>query len=155
MVLLQSGWPLVRCIPLGRDIMWQSVTTSVRLTFGQMYPHRWSFGLGWHLIRLWVRLTFGEMYHLPRQTSCGEVYYYFGSDWHFVRSSVQVDLWSDVPPTDEALGQIDIWSDFGSGWPLVRCTPLPGRPPVVKCITNLGQVDILSDLQFRLTFGQM
>ena len=27
----------------------------------------------------------------------------------------QVDIWSDVPPQDEALGQVDIWSEFRSG----------------------------------------
>ena len=41
-------------------------------------------------MRLFVRLTFGQ-------------------------ALGQVDIWSDIPPQDEAFGQVDIWSDFGSG----------------------------------------
>ena len=129
-LLLQSGWPLVRCIPLQKHLVAKCVTT-----------------LG------------------------------------------QVDLWSDLPTTNEASGGVEIWSDFGSGWPVVRCTLSPGRdllwPSVLllwvkltfcqifrsgfalvrctlwwrhlvaKCVTTLGQSDILSDLWVRLTFHKI
>ena len=55
-------------------------------------------------VRSWVRLTFGEMYshrqgHLMAKcdTTFGQVF------------------WLDIPPTGEASGQVDIWSNFGSG----------------------------------------
>ena len=44
---------------------------------------------------------FGQMYPLV-ETCSGQVWYYFG----------QADLWSDGPPLDEAVGQVDISSDF-------------------------------------------
>ena len=61
-----------------RDIFWPSVTTSVRLTFGQAYPP---------MIKLWVRLTFSQASgqadlwsDIPKsppfaETSCGQVCY--------------------------------------------------------------------------------
>ena len=155
------------------------------------------------------------------ETSCGQLCYYFGSGWHFLRSSGQGNLWSDVPPSrhdvaklDTTLGQVDIWSGlpvrltfgqmnplhgdllwpsmlllwvrltfyqiFRSGWPLDRCIchrwsfgsgwhlvrlwvrltfgqiyPSPRQILLLaKYVTTLGQVDILSDLQARLTFNK-
>ena len=133
--IIGSGWPLVRCSPRQRHLMAKCVTTSVRLTSGQTYPQDealgqvdiWSdFGSGWPLVtctpkmRLWVRLTFSQT----------------GSGWPLVRCTprqrhlmakcvtTSVRLTSgQTYPQDEALGQVDIWSDFGSGWPLVTCTP--------------------------------
>ena len=85
-------WTLVRCAP-SRDILWPSVILLwISLPFGQMYPPGWGFGSGWIL----VRLTFGQMY--PWQTSCDQVWYYFGSVWHLVRSPGQDDIWSDITP---------------------------------------------------------
>ena len=83
----RSDWPLVRYPHRMR--LW------VRLTFGQTL----------------VRLTFGQMYHLA-ETSCGQVWYYFGSVWHLVRTLGEVDIWSDIPPPGWGLR---------SGWNLVRC----------------------------------
>ena len=43
----------------------------------------------------------------------------------FKFSDVLFALKWDRPPIDEALGQVDIYCQiFGSGWHLVRCTPL-------------------------------
>ena len=120
-------------IPPGRNILWPSV------------------------ILLWVSLTSGQTYPEAGK-SCSQVWYYFGSGWHLVRSLGQVDIWSDISPgrgilwpsvilpwVRLAFGQI-----FGSGWHLVRHIPRQ-RHLVAKCDTTLGQVDIWSDLQLRLT----
>ena len=61
------------------------------------------------------------------ETSCGQVWYYFG----------QADLWSDVPPVPNPL------------MPVPPNNPHPHPPPqqrhlVAKCVTTLG----------RLTFNQ-
>ena len=77
----------------------------------------------------------------------------FGSGWHL----------SDVPPGRDILWpsmilllvRLTFGQIFGSGWPLVRCTPSPGRHLVAKSDTTLGQVDIWSNLWVTLTFGQM
>ena len=62
-LLLLSGWPLVRCTgqmyPLPETSCGQVCYSAVRLISGQMYPQRWGFGSGWHLVRLWVRPTVG------------------------------------------------------------------------------------------------
>ena len=153
----ESVWYLVRFsgqddiwsdVPPGRDILWPKCDTTLdqvdiwshfwdRLTFGQIYlPGRDILWSG--VILLWVRLTFGQI---------------FGSGWHLVRCTSQQKhlvapsvllLWVSL-----TFGQI-----FGSGWHLVRCTPRQ-RHLVAKCVTTLGQFDIWSDLQVRLTFGQM
>ena len=47
-----------------------------------------------------------SFFHLVRRT---QNRWGFRSGWHFVRSSGQADLWSDIPPP----------SGFGSGWHLV------------------------------------
>ena len=81
----------------------------VRVTFGQMCPLQ---------VRLWFRLTFSKTLGQPdlssdvppAETSCGQVWYYFGSSWHLVRSLGQGDLSQKYPPG---------WG-FGSGWHLLR-----------------------------------
>ena len=65
-------------VPTGRDVMWPSV------------------------ILLQVRLTFGQMYPLV-ETSWGQVWYYFRSGLHLVRSLGQVNIWLDVPPIQRQL----------------------------------------------------
>ena len=40
---------------------------------------------------------------------------------------------------DKVLGQVDIWSDFRSGWHLVKCTPQDDA---------FGEIDIWSDLDW-------
>ena len=59
------------------------------------------------------------------------------------------------PPADEASSQVDIWSDFGSGWPLVRCAPQAETFCGQVCyyfgsglnfVISLGQVDLWSDV---------
>ena len=90
-VLLQAGWPLVRCTSPG-NFSWPSVLllwsdwSLVRCTpqaetscgqvcynIGQAEPlvtctptQRSGFGSGWHLVRLLVMLTFGQMYMPPK-----------------------------------------------------------------------------------------
>ena len=158
---------------LGQLDIWSDLW--VMLTFGETYlPPRQR-----HLVTkcdttlgqldiwsdLWVMLTFGETYPPTQtETSCDQVWYYFGSAWYLVRSLGQADLWSDVLPGqrhlmakfDTALGQLDIWSDL---WVMLTFgeTYLPPRQRhlVTKCDTTLGQLDIWSDLWVRLTFGQM
>ena len=84
----------------------KGVTTSVGLTFGQMYPQA--------------------------VTSCGPVCCYFGPDWHLVRQLGQVDLCSHVPLDTDILWpsvillqvRLTLGQTFGSGSTLVRCTPL-------------------------------
>ena len=75
------------------------------------YPPQLGFGSGWHLVMLLVRLTFGQM-HPPAETCGGQVYCYF----------CQVDLWSDVAPWQTSGGHVCYY--LCSVWPLVRCTPL-------------------------------
>ena len=121
---------------LGQLDIWSDLW--VRLTFGQMC----SLGrdISWlSLILLWVSLAFSQIFgscwplvrHTPTQaeTSCDQVWYYFGSAWYLVRSLGQADLWSDVLP-----GQRHLMAKFD---------------------TALGQLDIWSDLWVMLTFGQM
>ena len=81
----------------------------------------------------------------------------------------------DVSPTDEALGQVDIWLDVRSGWPLVSYTPardilwpsvillqvrlicghFGSGWPLVRCTPNRDMLwPIVILLQVRLTFGQ-
>ena len=112
-------------------------------------------------IRLQERLTFGQTSDqvdlwsdVPPQaeTSCGQVWYYFGSGWHLVRCTpgrdilwpsvillwVRLTFWSDLcvrltfgqmdPQTETSYGQV--WYCNGSDWHLVR---------------PLGQVDIWSE----------
>ena len=81
----------------------------------QMDPHRSHFRSGLHfcqifrsglpLVRCTPRMRLQVGWHLVRpnplaETSFGQVWYYCGLDW------------SHIPPTGEALCQIDIWSDF-------------------------------------------
>ena len=49
-------------------------------------------------------------------------------------------------PQDEPLGQIDIWSDFRSGWHLVRFTSQDDASGQVDICQTSGQVDIWSDV---------
>ena len=124
-LLLPSGWPLVRCTPRQRHLVAKCVTTSIRLTFSQMYPQAetccgqmcyyfsqvdlWSDvppgrDILWPNVLLlqsgWplVRCTRGE-------TCCGQMCHYFS----------QVGLWSDVPPQAETSCS-HVWYYFGSGW---------------------------------------
>ena len=60
---------------------------------------------------LWLRLTCGQMYQpLPPITPCPQ-------ERHLVARS------------DTTVGQVDIWSAFGSSGPMIRCTPTPMPPP--------------------------
>ena len=68
-------------------------------------------------------------------TSCGQVCYYFS----------QVDLWSDLPPLGEALGQVDIFVRSSGQVGMWSDVPPGQRHLVAKCVTSL----------FRLVFGQM
>ena len=52
LVLLQAGWPLVRCTPRQGHLVAKCATILVRLTSGHMYPLP--------KIRLWVRFTSGK-----------------------------------------------------------------------------------------------
>ena len=128
----RSGWPLVNVPPPGWAFRsgWHLVILWVRLTFGQMYPlgealgqvdiwsdfgsgwpliictPRWGFGSGWHLVRLKFRLTFGQCASRMRS----------GSSWHLIKLTIRLAFGQMYPP-NEALGQVDIWSDFQwDGW---------------------------------------
>ena len=68
-------------------------------------------------------------------TSCGQVYYYFG----------QVDLWSDVPPVGEALSDIDIFIRSSGQADLWSDGPPGQRHLVAQCFTTSA----------RLTSGHM
>ena len=110
-----SFLPLVRWTPL-----WMKLR--VRLTF---------------LSDLWVRWTFGQMY-LPLGEALDQVDI-------FVRSLGQTDLWSDVPPIGEVLGQVrslgqaELWSDV---------PPTIGKAlsQVDIFVRSLGQTDLWSDV---------
>ena len=76
-----------------------------------------------------ARMTIGQMYLLPSRQK------------HLVAKCVTtlVRLTSGhryPPPTDQALGQVEIWSGFWSCWPSVRCTPQ--RHLVAKWDTTSG-----------------
>ena len=59
----------------------------------------------------------------------------------------QVDLWSDVPPRMRFQVRLTFLSDFGPAWPLVRCNPLGwGFGSGWHFFQTLGQVDIWSDV---------
>ena len=82
----------------------------VRLTFGQMYPMKrplvakcvTTLGQVDILSDLQVRLTFGQMYPHSRDILCPSVIL-LRVRLTLVRSSGQVDLWLDVPPTGRHL----------------------------------------------------
>ena len=71
----------------------------------------------------------------------------------------QVDIWSDVPP-DEALWQVAIWSDVPSRWGfgtcchLVRCTPSEASGQV-DILSDFRSGWHLVRLWVKLTYGQM
>ena len=156
-LLLQSGWLLVRCTPQGwgfgsgwhlvrldqadlwsdvppcRDILWPSVYTTALQS-------------GWPLVRhtphqrhlvgkcyYFSQVDLGSDMYPQAETSCGQLCDYFS----------QVDLWSDIPPRMRLWVRLT-FSHFGSGQPLVRCTPRQ-RHLVAKCVTTF----------VRLTSGQM
>ena len=168
MLLLWSGWPLVRHtpmimlevrLPFSQTYLWSDVPPTIRLKVRLTFSQADLWSVIPSMIRLWVRLTFSQ-------------------------ASGQTDLWSDVPPQ---LG-------FRSGWHLVRLTfgqmyPHWQRHLLGKCVTTLvrltsgqmyplaetssgqvcycfGQADLWSDIPpwlclrsgchlVRLTFGQM
>ena len=83
----------------------------------QVDPSGLHYGSGWHLVRcIPPGLGFRWGWHVVRLGQAD-----FWSDvpprsslWvrlTFSQTSGQTDLWSDIPP-DEALGQVDIWSDW-------------------------------------------
>ena len=102
-----------------------------------MSPPGWGFRSCWHLVRPWIRLACYQMY-LQTETSCGQVWYYFGSVWHFGQTS----------------GQVDIWSDLWVRIHLVRCTPQI-KTSCGQVWYYFGSVWNLSYLQVRVTFGQI
>ena len=121
----RPGWLFVRYsgqLDLSSDIPPQDELW-VRMTFVQMYPPGRDI-LWASIIWLQIRLTFGETY--PR--------WGFRSGWPLVRCTSQ----------DEASGQVNIWSDIWSGWPLV-CTPWQ-RHLMAKSDTTSGQADLWSDI---------
>ena len=108
----------------------------------------WSDILPW--IRLWVRLIFlsdlqvrlifGQMYP-PIAEALGQVDI-------FVRSSGQVDLWSDLPPVETFHGQVWYYIEQAVlGWPLVRCTLQDQASGQVDIFVRpSGQSDLWSDI---------
>ena len=81
----------------------------------------------WHLVSPWVRLTCGQTY-LPVETSSSKEWYYFRSAWHLVNLWFRLTFGQMYPQYRHLVvkggttsGQLNIWSAFGSGWPLVRC----------------------------------
>ena len=78
----------------------------------------------------------------PVEASSGQEWYYFRSAWHLVSLCVRLTFSQMYTPTlchpveassskgDTTLGQLDIWSAFGSGWPLIRCNPYAPFPLV-------------------------
>ena len=105
---------------LGQVDLWSDVPPRmrlwVRLTFGQTFGQAdlWSGVLPdrdilWlSVLLLQVRLTFVR--HTPPQWG-------FRSGCHLVRLHVRMTFGQMYPSQDEASAQVDIWSDFGSGWP--------------------------------------
>ena len=75
-----------------------------------MYPPGSGFGSGWYFCQIFrsgwplVRCTPKIMLWVKLRSTFGHT---FG----------QADLWSDIPPKDQGSGQVDIWSQFGSGCP--------------------------------------
>ena len=96
-------------LPRQKHLVTKCVTTSVRLTCGQMYPQTDILWPSMILLNLWVRLTFGQMYpHRQR---------YLVAKCDTTVPLGQFDLWSDVPPQAEtSYGQV--WYYFRSGWPV-------------------------------------
>ena len=124
-LLLWSGWPLVRCTPT------ETTCGQVCYYFGQMYPPQLGFGSGWHLVRFLVRLTSVRCTPWQRQlvAKC-------------VTTLVRLISGQMYPP-----GRDILWPSvllLLSGWPLVRCTPWQ-RYLVAKCVTTC----------VRLISGQM
>ena len=140
----------------------------VRLTFGQMYPHRGEvlgqvdifqiFGSGWPFVRctpptvrlqirltclsvLQVRLTFGQMYPHSLSEASGHVDI-------FSDLKCQADLWSDVPYgqrhlvskfyTTACLCQAHLWSDVSPS------SEASGQADVF--VRSLDQADLWSDI---------
>ena len=127
----------------------RSKTPTVFCTKSMEPPCTWGFGSGWHFCQI-----FRSGWPLVRWTPLGGAKCYY---------CTQVDLWSDVPPRQrhlvakcvtisvrlisgqmdppgDALGWVDIFQIFGSGWPLVRWTP----PQETSC----GQVLLFGQVSF-------
>ena len=156
MLLLQSGWPLVRHTP-SRDILWLSVLLLqsdwplvrlpptirlwVRLTFSQAssQPDLWSDVPPWQrhvvakCVTASVRITSGWMY--PK------LWLGFGSSWHLVMLLVKLTLGQMYPPAETCGGQVccyfcqfDLWSDVPNRdiwW--AKCVTFGQGWPVVRC----------------------
>ena len=71
--------------------------------------HEWYYcRSAWHLLSLWVRLMFGQMYPPPHHP-----YAHPHSQYRHL-----------VAKSGITSGQFDIWSAFGSGWPVYSRVPL-------------------------------
>ena len=108
-----------------------------------------------------------SFFHLVRRT---QNRWGFRSGWHFVRSSGQADLWSDIPPPSGfgsgwhlvtfwvrlTFGQMYTpWSGFGSGWHLVTLWISLTFGQVYLPRSAFGSGWYLVTLWVRLTFGQV
>ena len=69
-------------------------------------------------MRLWVRLTLSQPLGQVDIWSDVPPWDEALGQADIWSDSLQADVWSDVPP-GQVLGQVDIWSEFG----LVRCAP--------------------------------
>ena len=131
-----SGWPLVRWTP-SYVRLWSGL--HFHQIFGSCWPlvrwtplpHRWDFGSGWHFWQI-----FGSGWLLVSWTP-----------WQrnllakCVTTSVRLTS-GQMYPQDEASCQVDIYSDYGSGWPLVRCTPRMRLWVRVTFSQTSGQADL-------------
>ena len=156
----RSCWHLVRSSdqvdiwsdrPPDRDILWPSmILLWIRLAMVRCTPRQW------HLVAK-CDTTFGQVEiwsdHQVRSIF-GPI---FRSGWHLVRSSGQVDIWSDITPRqrhfvarcDTTSSQVDIWSDvFPRQRHLVAKSDIYFRPGW-HLVRSSGQVDIWSDITSR------
>ena len=150
-LLLQSGWPWSDVSPTQRHLVAKHDTTLGQVDIFQIFRSGWPLGqmypwqkhpvamfvttLGW--VDLWSDVPLGRQLvakcyyfsqvdlwsHVPpnTETSCGQVWYYFVSGWHFSDLQVRLTFRSDVPLAETSCGHVCYY--FGLGWPLARCTP--------------------------------
>ena len=103
--------------------------------------HFFTWLIGWPIAAGWLAISQNINLILPRQRhlvakcvtpvvrlTCGQMY-------HPCRDI----LWTSVMLLQVRL---TFGQTFGSGWPLVRCTPHGQRHLVTKCDTTSGQVDL-------------
>ena len=95
----------------------------------------------WHLVRLWVRLMFGQMYPHP-------------SPLCPLNAPPPPQYRHAVAKSSTTSGQLDIWSAFGSGWPVyVRVNLVPAAMVIPAPWVDIKVVAVKKLICYCLQFS--